>query len=150
MNILNNLNEQYELVLSKPANNEEEIQQLIQFSEIAVPEEYLSILRQKTELTILVKNCKSEWYICIRGAALCISMNKSFEMQKWIPGSLGFGDDGGGTALLYATGPEGFGIYAVEFNVLDIEDAVYLSKSLESLLVYADGIDILRKEIFGE
>ena len=150
MDILNHLNEQYEIVLSEPANSEEEIQQLIEFSEITVPEEYLNILRQKTEITILVKNCKCERDICIQGAIGCIDMNEAFEMQKWIPGSLEFGDNGGGIALCYATGTEGFGIYAVDFSVRDIEDAVYLSASLESLLVYADGFDIMRKVLFYE
>ena len=150
MDILNNLNEQYEIVLSEPASSEEEIQQLIEFSEIEVPEEYLGIIRQQSELSILVKNCSYECYVAIRGAAVCLDMNKSLEMQKWIPGSLAFGDNGGGKALFYATGQNGFGVYATGFGDLDIEDAVYLSESLETLLVHAEGIDIMRKELFYE
>lgn len=150
MDILKNLNEQYEIVSSEPANSEEEIQQLIEFSEITVPEEYLNIIRQQTELSILVKNCSYKCYIDIRGAVVCLDMNKSLEMQRWIPGSLAIADNGGGVALFYATGPNGFGVYAVGFGDLDIEDAVYISRSLEELLVHADGIDIMRKEVFYE
>lgn len=149
MDILNNLNEQYELVSSEPASSEEEIQQLIEFSKIKVPEEYLTILRQQTEHTILVKNCKYERYLYINSATACLDMNQSHEIQKWIPGSLGFGDDGGGTVLFYATGSNGFGVYAVGFGNLDIEDAIYLSESLESLLVYANGIDNVRYKLFN-
>ena len=147
MNILDNLNEQYEIVLSEPASSEEEIQKLIEFSEITVPEEYLNILRQQSEITILVKNCKYKIYIAIRGAAVCIDMNKSLEIQKWIPDSLAFADNGGGIALMYATGLEGFGVYAADFSTIDIKDAVYLSESLERLLIHAEGIDIMRKEL---
>lgn len=150
MDILKNLNEQYEIVLSEPASSEEEIQQLIEFSEIAVPEEYLNILRQQSELSILVKNCSYECYFYINDAASCISMNKSLEMKKCIPGSLAFGYNGGGVALFYATGAKGFGVYAVSYGALDMECAVYISESLESLLVHADGIDIMRKELFYE
>lgn len=150
MDILKHLNEQFEIVLSEPANSEEEIQQLIEFSEITVPEEYLNMLRQQTELTILVKNCKYERYIYTYDAVSCMEMNEAHEVQKWIPGSLVFGDDGEGWPLFYATGAEGFGVYTTSYGALAIEEAVYLSESLESLLVHADGIDIMRKELFDE
>ena len=150
MNILDNLNEQYELVSSEPASSEEEIQQLIEFSEIAIPEEYLNIIRQQTELSILVKNCSYKYYIDIRGAAVCLDMNKSLEIQKWIPGSLAIADNGGGKALFYATGQNGFGVYATGFGDLNIKHAVYLSRTLEDLLVHAEGIDIMRRELFYE
>ena len=77
-------------------------------------------------------------------------MNKSLLMQRWRPGSLAFGDNGGGMALFYATGQNGFGVYTAEFGGLDMRCAVYISESLERLLVHADGIDIMRKELFYE
>ncbi len=126
MDILNHLNEEYEIVLSEPASTEEEIQKLIEFSEIEVPEEYLSIIRQKSDLTIFVKNCEYERNIYIMGADMCFDMNQAYEIQKWIPNSLVIGHGEGGELLLYATGSNGFGVYTVGCGDLDIEDAIYL------------------------
>lgn len=149
MDILNNLNEQYEIVSSEPASSEEQIQQLIEFSEIKVPEEYINIIRQQTELSIRIRSCSYECYIYIESAAECINLNESYEIQKWIPDSLAIGTDEGLHLLIYATGSKGFGIYAVEYT-FDMKNSIYLSDSLESLLIHADGIDITRKVLFGE
>ena len=150
MNILDNLNKQYEIVSSEPASSEEEIRQLIEFSKIEVPEEYLNIIRQQANIKMIVKKHKYERSIYIHGAFRCINMNKSLLMQKYMPNSLLIGDNGGYIILIYAIGLEGFGVYASDGASIDIKEAVYLSKSLESLLVYGDGIDILCEEFLAK
>ena len=70
-------------------------------------------------------------------------MNEAYHIQKYIPQSLAIGDDEGGNALIYATGQEGFGVYVVAFNDLDIDEMKYVSDSLISLLVNGMGVETL-------
>lgn len=150
MNILDNLNKQYEIVSSEPASSEEEIRQLVEFSKIEVPQEYLNIIRQQANIKMVVKNRKYDHSIRIHGAFRCINMNKSLLMQKYMPESLMIGYNGGSVGLVYATTPRGFGVYASDWESIDINEAVYLSKSLESLLVYGDGIDVMCEEFLAK
>ena len=150
MNILDNLNEQYEIVSSGPASSEEDIRQLIEFSKIEVPEEYLNLIRQETNIKMVVRNRKYDHSIRIYGAFRCINMNLSLLTHRYMPDSLLIGDNGGSIALSYASAIEGFGVYAVDWSSIDINEAVYLSKSLESLLVDGEGIDILCEEFLAK
>lgn len=142
MNILNNLNEIFRVDASNNASNEMEIAQLIDFSPINVPLEYLELIREKTEIEI---NINDKMYIRLWGASGCIELNEAYLIQKYIPSSLAIGDNEGGDAILYAEGKNGFGIYTVAFNDLDIDEMIYISKSLVELLVYSKGVEKLIK-----
>lgn len=142
MNILNNLNEIFRVDASNNASNEMEIAQLIDFSPINVPLEYLELIREKTEMEI---NINDKMYIRLWGASGCIELNEAYLIQKYIPSSLAIGDNEGGDAILYAEGKNGFGIYTVAFNDLDIDEMIYISKSLVELLVYSKGVEKLIK-----
>ncbi len=140
MDILKNLNIVFRIDAFEDASDEKMIKQLLNFSEIIVPQEYLEVIRKQTEVEIAVNAIK---YIRIWGAEGCIEMNEAYNIQTYIPQSLAIGDDEGGNAIIYATGIQGFGLYAVAFNDLEVDEMKYISESLEALLIKAEGIHVL-------
>lgn len=138
MNILECLHKCFKIATYKEASSENEIVALEKYASILVPEEYKDIVRQKTEIEILVSN---EKYIRIWGASGCIEMNGAYLIQKYIPFSLAIGDDEGGNAIIYATGKSGFGLYLVAFNDLDVDEMIYISPTLRHFLTDGYGIE---------
>lgn len=138
MNIILNLNKNFRIDASCDASGEDEIDKLIQFASIKIPNEFLELISEQTEIEINIRNQK---YIRIWGADGCIEMNESYFIQKYIPNSLAIGDDEDGNVILYAEGKKGFGIYIVAFNDLDVEEMVFIAGSLEEMLVFAKGIE---------
>lgn len=140
MSILQELSNKYRIDASKPASSDEEIKNLVEFSDINIPEDFLEVIRDLTEVEI---NVDGEKYIRIWGADGCIDMNEAYSIQDNIPNSLAIADDEGGNALIYATGDQGFGIYLIAFNDLDIDELQYVSGSLSELLKDNVGIDVI-------
>lgn len=140
MSIINELNKVCRIDTYSGASEEDEIDELIKFSSINVPTEYLELIRDRTEIEINIQDKK---YIRIWGAIGCIEMNKEYFIQKYIPSSLAIGDDEDGNAILYAQGKEGFGVYVVAFNDLDFYEMKFIAKTLKNILVFAEGINIL-------
>ncbi|MDE6567772.1 MAG: SMI1/KNR4 family protein [Lachnospiraceae bacterium] len=139
MSILSKMGKLFELATSDAKSSDIEIDELIQYSKIDIPHEYLEIIEEKTELEILVNNKK---YIRIWGANGCIEMNDAYHIQKYIPDSLAVGDDECSNAVLYANGNNGFGLYIVSFSDLGVDEMVYIADSLEAFFVNEEGIDI--------
>lgn len=139
MNILSKMSKSFELVESDEKSSDAEINELIHYSKIDVPFEFIEIIKEKTELEILVNN---EKYIRVWGAKGCIEMNSAHHIQKYIPDSLAIGDDECSNAVLYANSSNGFGIYMVSFGDLDVNEMVYIADSLEAFFVKEKGIDI--------
>ena len=142
MSILNDLSSSYRIDSYEPASPEKDIKELMNFSQIEIPEDYFDLIREKTELEI---NVGQEKYIRIWGANGCIEMNESYEIQDNIPLSLAIADDEGGNALLYFDGNHGFGLYLIAFNDLDTDELQFVSYSLSDLLSKEIGISILKK-----
>lgn len=142
MSILNNLNNVCRIDASCPASREDEITALKNFSPIKVPKDYLDLIREMTRVQICLDDDK---YLRIWGADACIEKNDLFSIQKYMPKSLAIGDDEGEYALLYAYGRQGFGLYAVAFNDPGVDEMVYISKSLEEMLVSGVGIDVFNE-----
>ena len=140
MSIINELNEIYRIDASNGASDENEIEDLIKFSSISIPTEYLELIQEVTEAEICIRDKK---YIRIWGANGCIEMNKAYSIQRYISHSLAIGDDEDGNAILYAKGKNGFGIYAVAFNDLGVDEMVFLSKTLREILISANGVEEL-------
>lgn len=138
MSILNNLSRKFSLDVFQPASLDEDIEKLKESSNIEIPNEYIEIIREKTEIEICVSG---EMYIRIWGASGCIEMNDAYNIQKYLPDSLAIGDDEGGGALLYLFGNEGFGLYLCEFGDLDINEAIKIAPSLEDFLTKNVGIE---------
>lgn len=141
MNILKKISNNYRIETSKLASNDKEIKNLIEFSEIEIPEDFLEIIREQTEIEINVDGKK---YIRIWGADGCIEMNEAYNIQENIPNSLAIADDEGGNALIYATGEKGFGLYVIAFNDLDVDELQYVASSLGDLLIKNIGIDVIK------
>ena len=139
MSILNKMSKSFELTVSNAKSRDIEIDELIHYSKIDVPLEFIEIIKERTELEIMVKN---EKYIRIWGASGCIEMNSAYHIPKYIPNSLAIGDDECSNAVLYANGANGFGVYMVSFSDLDANEMVYIADSLESFFVKEEGIDI--------
>ncbi|WP_252225061.1 SMI1/KNR4 family protein [Clostridium sp. ZBS2] len=142
MSILNDLSNKYRIDASKPASNEEEIKELIEFSNINIAEDFLEVIRELTEIEI---NIDEKKYIRIWGADGCIEMNEAYSIQENIPNSLAIADDEGGNALIYTTGEKGFGLYVIAFNDLDVDELQYVANSLSELLINNVGIDVIKK-----
>lgn len=140
MSIFSKLNKDFRIDASCNASEEDEINELIKFASIKVPNEYLDIIRERTELEISIRNQK---YIRIWGADGCIELNEAYFIQKYIPNSLAIGDDEDGNAIIYAEGKNGFGVYAVAFNDLDVDEMIFISESLKEILIFATGIEKL-------
>lgn len=133
------MSKSFEIATNNTNSSNIEIDELIQYSEIDVPHEFIEIIKENTELEILVNN---EKYIRIWGASGCIEMNSAYHIQKYIPNSLAIADDECSNAVLYANGSNGFGVYMVSFGDLDANEMVYIADSLEAFFVKEEGIDI--------
>lgn len=138
MSILNKMSKVFKVATSDTKSSESEIDELIQYSKINVPIEFLGIIRERAELEILVNSKK---YIRIWGANGCIEMNDAYHIQKYIPDSLAIGDDECSNVMLYANGNNGFGVYMVSFGDLSVDEMVYIADSLEEFFVNEAGID---------
>lgn len=139
VSILNELSGLFKVVTSNIKSSDVEIDELIQFSKIDVPEEFIQIIKEKTELEIQVDDKK---YIRIWGANGCIEMNAAYSVQKYIPNSLAIGDDKCCNVILYASGHEGFGLYMVSLSDLDVDEMVFIANSLEDFFVKGKGLDV--------
>ena len=129
----------FEIVAGNQKSTNTEIQKLLQYSKIKVPDEFLKIINENTELEILVNK---EKYIRIWGTNGCIEMNNAYHIQKYIPNSLAIGDDEGGNAVLYANGNNGWGVYMVSLSDLGVDEMFFIADSLEAFFVKEIGIDI--------
>lgn len=139
MSIINKISKSFEIAVSSAESSESEIDELIKYSKVDVPYEFLEIIRERTEIEILVNK---EKYIRIWGAVGCIEMNEAYHIQKYIPNSLAIGDDECGNVVLYANGNNGFGVYIVSFGDLDVDDMIYIADSLENFFVNEEGVGI--------
>ena len=140
MKIIDKISDSYRIDAFEFPSYEEEIKKLRDFSEIEIPQDYLDIISNRTEIEISVRG---EKYIRIWGAVGCIDMNEAYHIQDYIPCSLAIGDDEGGNALIYATGEKEFGLYIIAFNDLDEEEMLYVADSIGDLLLYNNGIEVI-------
>lgn len=140
MAVLSKISDMFSVDVKHPPASEGEIGKLRNFSPIDVPEEYIDIVREATEVEIKVKD---EMYIRIWSPLGCIEMNEAYFVQKYLPKSLAIGDDEGGGALVYLDGKNGFGVYLCRFADLDINEAIKIAPSLKDLLVNNIGIDVV-------
>jgi len=136
MSILNRISDKFSVDVKKTPATKQELRILQQFSSIEVPQDYIEIVREATEVEICVDG---KMYIRIWSPLGCIEMNKAYDIQKYLPNSLAIGDDEGGMALIYLDGEDGFGLYICDFGDLDIKEAVKIAPTLEDLLVHDIG-----------
>lgn len=139
MSILSKISKSFKISTSDYKSQDSEIDELIRYSKIDIPLEFLEIIKEKSEIEILVNEKK---YIRVWGANGCIEMNDAYHIQSYIPDSLAIADDECSNVVLYAYGKNGFGLYIVPFNDLDVDELIYITDSLEAFFVNDEGIDI--------
>lgn len=141
--MLTKISNRFRLDASNNPSSEAEIDELRDFSQIPVPDDYIELIRERTELEFAIDGGK---YIRIWGALGCIEMNTAYDIQKNLGKSLAIGDDEGGSALVLLPEIPGVrsGLYLIGFGCLDVEEADFIANSLEDLLVREMGIEILK------
>lgn len=137
MSLLSKLYYKYKIYESTLRSNDNEINELMKFSEILIPNDFIDVIKEQSEIEINVDNKK---YIRIWGANGCIEMNDAYKIQDNIPSSLAIADDEEGNVLIYATKKDKFGLYIVALNDLEIDEMQFVAKSLSDLLIYGYGI----------
>ncbi|EEV5546331.1 TPA: SMI1/KNR4 family protein [Escherichia coli] len=135
------LHEKFTLVSWEPVLDYSGLGQLIKnYFHIAIHDEYLTFVTLMADVELKVMD--SSWHIRIWGAAGCSEMNAAYHIQDYIPDALAIGDNEGGKVIFYAEGKEGFGLYLVGFDNVDLDDAVYIAPSLNALLIEGIGAEI--------
>lgn len=115
----------------------DDIYELRKSFSISIPSDYLSLIKQATDIEISVRD---EVFIRIWGANTCIELNEAYNVQEQIPDSLLIGDDEGGSALFYADGHSGFGLYIGRFADLDLETSKFIAGTLTEFLTKGFGV----------
>lgn len=140
MSILDKLYGGIKVVSAHERSTIVDINELLLFSPIGLPDEYVELSLLGSFIEILISD-KS--YICLWGANKCILMNDEYKVQSDIPLALAIGDDGGGGALFYVDGFDGVGVYHMRYEDMDMDEATYISESLSALLTKGIGLDVL-------
>ncbi len=138
MSILKNLNKNINVEVADKASSELIIEEMLTKTPIKLPDEFIEIIREKSEIEISINGDK---ILRIWGASGCIEMNDAYNIQKYLPFSWAIGDDEGGYAIVYAKGEEGIGVYAVSFSDLDDNEKIFISPSLSDFLTKGIGVD---------
>ena len=136
--ILENLHPRCSISSCEDASSQESLATLKSYSSIEVPEEYVDIVSHATDMEISVDG---DFHLRIWGPDRVIEMMEAYDVSSYFQNCLAIGDDEGGQAIIYMKGDRGFGLYKSGFGDLDPEDAVWVSKSLVSLLVEGNGLD---------
>jgi len=76
-----------------PPASEAEIAELVAKLPAPLPEEYLALLRLSDGGTAMLSGYPS--YVRVWPARTAIEYNRDYEVQRWLPGFVGFGDNGG-------------------------------------------------------
>lgn len=142
MEVLSNISKEFTIYSYDVGSSLEDIEMLNNTFSINIPLDYIEIISKKSDLFIGI-NKADYMELTIWGAKDCIYNNNAYFIQKYIPNSMAIGANGGDSVLFYADGYNGFGIYAVEFGNLDIEDAKYITPSLTELLLNNIGLEEL-------
>jgi hypothetical protein len=147
MNILSHLNPNITVAVSAPASTKKQIQDLLECSPIPIPSDYLEIIRQVGDMELLVNLPNDEqWYLRLWGAATCLEMNETLEVQIYLAEALAIGTDEGGSVLVLVPHASPPGLYRVGMGSMALSDAHYLCTTLTELLVHGKNIALVFKE----
>ncbi len=149
MNILKNINKK--LVFAEDeifAGGENDIEEVIRLSPVALPEDYIEFLKQISG----EDSYGPEFEVEDEGVSIWIwSANTALEKleelnqpfnHEFLNNAWLFGNDLGDLVYFFGTGKDGFGLYRTSEGCLDIENAVKISDTLTEFLVNGVGIDI--------
>lgn len=79
--------------VGNPPASEEDIATLVAASPVALPTDYLTLLRLNDGGTAMLGGYPS--YVHVWPARTAVEYNRDYEVQKWLPGFVGIGDTGG-------------------------------------------------------
>jgi hypothetical protein len=133
----------FAIAASEPGATSEEMDVLRQFSArvgILLPTDLLEILHEATDVEIKVCDLG---YIRIWPPAFICEMNVAYGVLEDAPGLIAVADDEGGMLFAIGTGASGFGVYKIMCSYPNVEDAVFVAASFDSLLSTGDGIERL-------
>ena len=143
MSILQSLHRDFRIDANEPAADSTSISALTSFvasHSLRVPPDFLAIVREATEVEILVRG---QGYIRIWSAEGACEMNAAYDVQANIPNALAVGDDEGGGALLVVEGGGRAGLYLVPFGCLDLTEGTFIAPSLRAFLVNGVGASLV-------
>lgn len=137
---LANLHSSFSVGAKEPPSSEAELAELALFAKergLVVPDEYLELVREASEIELLVgaNGCIRFW-----SAAGTVEMNQAYEVQRYLPDALAIGDDEGGKALAMMEGEQGPGLYRFPFSDPDRAEAVFIASSVRALLSQGVGV----------
>lgn len=136
--MISTLHSDFKLLASKEPSNDLDIKKLKKYFK-SVPEDYIETVFEATEIEI----GHSEWKVIrIWGPLGCIDMDEAYNISGYIDDSFPIGDDEGGQVIIYMTGNNGYGLYLCDYSTLDIDEAVWIAPSLNSLLCQAVGREV--------
>ncbi len=146
MSILSHFNSALTIASKDPGCTEEEIQELITFSPVTIPHDYLGIVREATEVEIKVNlAAEGQWFLRIWGPINCIDMNTAYNIQEVFPESLAIGDNEGCGLLVYLPSDPKPGIYLVRTSYIHKKGAVYIAQNLTELLTNGNNLRLVFK-----
>jgi hypothetical protein len=137
VNVLNNLKENIHVEVADKDSSESVIEEMRTKSPIKIPDEFIEMILEKSELEISINGDK---ILRIWGASGCIEMNEAYNIQKYLPRSWAIGDDESGYAIVYSIAGDETGLYAVSFSDLDDHEKIFVAPSLFDFLVNGTGI----------
>ena len=138
MSILDRADGALEIASCEAGSTRDEIARLRAFSPVELPDEYAEIIAEKTEIEI---GLRTGVYIRIWSAAGCMEMNEAYQIRTYLPDAIAFADDERCNVLLFASGKNGKGIYAVSLSDLEPDAMVYVADSLRDFLLNGIGMD---------
>jgi hypothetical protein len=101
-----------------------------------LPDEYVAIVREVTELELEFENGR---YFRVWGPSGCVEMDEGYAIAAQVPGAIPIGDDGGCQFVYYGQGNKGWGLYCMDYGDIDPDEGVWIAASLEGLLADQDG-----------
>jgi len=106
-----------------PAASGEDVAALVAASSVSLPAEYLNLLRLSDGGVALLSGYPS--YVRIWSAQTAIEYNRDYQVQRWLPGFFGFGDNGGPDMVGFdARRGEPYPVCAVPFAPMEWEAAM--------------------------
>lgn len=141
MSLLSHLHPRLKLVDPHPPDSEECIQDVVDFSPIPVPQDFIEVMREASDEQFSVEiPGEDPSYFSIWGADSCLEMNENYHVQEDLGEALAIGDNGGSEMLILIPGATPPGLYRIHMSNLDIDEASYICPSLTDLLAHADNI----------
>lgn len=139
MNYKSLIHHSLSIASSQQPSTEDEIELLHQFAPIKIPDEFIELIRQATEIEFVSPDC------CFRiwGASGCLEMNRAYEVQNHIPKCIAIGDNESGFILVYVEKNASLGLHLISLSNLDIDDSILISGTLNELIHQGKNIHLL-------